>query len=370
MKFSKVLVTSVVLLVLMALLAGCAAPAPPAPAPVPTAAAPAPAPKPAPSPVSAPQPSKEVRLITHNVGGTFHTASVGVAKVISDNTPIKVVVIPTQGPLTYMPMLNSGEADIGFPNELDAYYGFVSNQELGYKQRNTNIRMLLPGGNIPPGLIPLVVRKDSPFKTIADLKGKRVAGGFSGNKIMWYQMQAHLALGGLEYKDVVEVPVTDYTAALTALRENRVDATFGGTYYGAATLELNAAIGLRVMPMDPGNPAYFKRFKELLPGFDAVKVGPDMWLTDPTYAFTYKTSLITNAQFSEDTAYTIVKCIYDNYQKVAALGGNVKTWEPKVFFNPEPNVPYHPGTVKYYKEKGIWTPAVDKIQADLMAKAK
>ena len=322
---------------------------------------------PSPSPVTAP---KQASLITHNVGGTFYSSSVGVAKVISDNTPIKVVVIPTQGPTTYMPMINSGEVDMGFPHDLDAYAGFTGNADMGYKQKNSNVRILVPGAMIPPGVSPIIVRKDSNIKTIADLKGKRVSGGFAGQRIPWYQIQAHLVLGGLDWKDVIEVPVADYSAGLAALREGRVDAAYGGSYFGAATLELNAAIGIRLLPVEVSNPERVKRFKEILPGWEIVLMQPDMWITEPSYVFTYKTSLIANANFNDETAYTIVKCVYDNYQAIAALGGNTKYWEPKAFFNPEPMVPYHNATIKYYKEKGLWTPAVEKIQNELLASAK
>jgi len=311
---------------------------------------------------------KQASIATHLVGGIFHALGMGVAKVVTNHTPIRVVVKPTSGPFTYMPMLNTGEVEMGLPNSLDTKYAFDGSPILKYERTN-NLRMLLPGGpNV--GMIPIVARKDSGIKTIADLKGRRVTAGFSGNVVMALQMEGHLALGGLSWDDVVKVPVVDYKTALQAIRDGRAEACFGANYFAAATLELNEAVKLHPIPLDTSNPAYVKRFKELLPGFKIVEVKPTLWLPGPTTVTSYAINLVAYAGFSEDAGYLMVKTLYENYKELNAVGGAAEDWKPEYFCDPEPLIPYHPGTIRYYKEKGLWTPAMEKLQNELLAKAK
>lgn len=311
---------------------------------------------------------KQASIATHRIGGVFHALGVGIAKVLSSHTPIRVVVKPYSGPFTYMPMINTGEIEMGLPNSIDTKYAFDGNPILGYKRTN-NERLLLPGGpNI--GMIPIAARMDSGIKTIADLKGKRVTAGFSGNVVIALQMEGHLALGGLTWKDVAQVPMVDYKDALTAIKEGRVQAGFMGNYFGAATLELIEAVKLHPLPLDTSNPAYVKRFKELLPGFSIVEIKPTMWLTKPTTVTSFPINLVAHAGFSEEAGYLIVKALYEHYKELNAVGGAAEDWKPDVFFDPEPLIPYHPGTVKYYKEKGLWTAAMESIQKKLLEQAK
>ena len=311
---------------------------------------------------------KQASIATHRVGGIFHAGGVGIAKVVANHTPLKIVVKPFSGPSTYMPMINTGEIDMGLPNALDTKYAFDGNPILRYKRMNHE-RLLLPGG-MNVGMIPIAARKDSGIRTISDLKGKRVASDFGGHLVIALEMEAHLALGGLTWDDVVKVPVVDYKDGLRAIREGRVDAGFIGNYYGAATLDLLQAVELYPMPLDTSNPKYVKRFQELLPGFEIRTVQPTMWLKQPTTVVAFRINLVAYDGFSADAGYLIVKTLYENYKELNAVGGILKTWKPDLFFDPKPLIPYHPGAVKYYKEKGLWTSKLDKLQKELLEKAK
>jgi sulfonate transport system substrate-binding protein len=86
----------------------------------------------------------------------------------------------------------------------------------------------------------IVVPKDSPIKSVADLKGKKVAvaEGSSAN----YDLLAQLAKAGLSYKDI-DVKALQPADALAAFTNKHVDAwAIWDPYTSQAELEANARI--------------------------------------------------------------------------------------------------------------------------------
>jgi TRAP-type uncharacterized transport system substrate-binding protein len=65
-------------------------------------------------------------------------------------------------------------------------------------------------------------------------------------------------------------------------------------------------------------------------------------------------SLLAGAHVPDDVVYKYVKAIAENEGRVQAIGGSLKTsfTTQKMATNPA-DLPYHPGALRYYKEKGM-----------------
>jgi len=65
-------------------------------------------------------------------------------------------------------------------------------------------------------------------------------------------------------------------------------------------------------------------------------------------------ALLAGANVPEEVVYKYVKAIAENEGRVQAIGGSLKTSfaTAKMATNPA-NLPYHPGALRYYKEKGL-----------------
>jgi hypothetical protein len=66
------------------------------------------------------------------------------------------------------------------------------------------VRLVMRGA---PLMVGLLVRKDSPIKTVHDVKGKRFTGEYRAHLAVWYNMFGHLSSAGLTWNDVKVVPV-------------------------------------------------------------------------------------------------------------------------------------------------------------------
>ena len=127
---------------------------------------------------------------TNPAGTVFYTVSAGLAKVISGAGTMQSVVQPYTGSSTFMPLLDNGEIDFGIINAVETNLGYQGPAKLKISGKNPlphvpNLRLIMRGS---PLSVSLVVKKDSPIKTVHDIKGKRVTGEYPANIAIWFHV--------------------------------------------------------------------------------------------------------------------------------------------------------------------------------------
>ncbi len=109
---------------------------------------------------------KSVAIGSNPPGSLFYALGSGLAKVISDASPIQAQIQPYAGTSTFVPLFDSGELELGVVNAVDM--GMVyQGQKLKVGGRNpfphvAASRLIMRGS---PLRSILIVRKDSPIKT-------------------------------------------------------------------------------------------------------------------------------------------------------------------------------------------------------------
>jgi TRAP transporter TAXI family solute receptor len=134
-------------------------------------------------------------------GSLNHTTASAVAKVMKEKAGVNMLVQPTAGDQVIVPMVSRGEAEIGITNILE----FANYVEGG---KNPDLRVI---GFVHALRTAFWVRKDAPMQTIGDLKGKRVAAGYSAMRTIDQVSRAILATANLTEKDVQPVMVPNVT---------------------------------------------------------------------------------------------------------------------------------------------------------------
>jgi TRAP transporter TAXI family solute receptor len=115
----------------------------------------------------------------------------------------------------------------------------------------------------------LGVRGDSSIKTLADLRGKRVA--FYPSFALTLICQAHLAYAGLTWKDVQKVDVPSYVTAMRMVMEGKVDtAHINPTASFAYEFEA-MPFKLRFLPVPRSDKEGWARIKRLAPMYSPMK---------------------------------------------------------------------------------------------------
>jgi TRAP-type uncharacterized transport system substrate-binding protein len=77
---------------------------------------------------------------------------------------------------------------------------------------------------------------------------------------------------------------------------------------------------------------------------------------EPTTALAYDFVHITNANVSPDIIYSVTKALYESKAELAATFKPLEAFSQGEMAKKDKVVPYHPGAIKFYKEKGMWPP--------------
>jgi hypothetical protein len=312
---------------------------------------------------------KSVAVGSNPPGSLFYALASGVAKVITESSPMQAQVQPHSGTSTFLPLLDSGELDLGIVNAVDMGLAYQGANRLKIGGRNPfphvpNTRLIMRGSPLRSSLI---VRKDSPIKTIADVKGKRVTGEYPAQLAVWYNVFGALSNGGLSWNDVKVVPVPAVNEGVDALIQRRADVTTHAI--GSAKVrEADAAIGIRYIPLDCSAQGE-QRIKKAVPGYylSTVKAGSSSGIVEDTCTYTYDIYLVGHKALPDAAVQAAVKALWDNVAKLPPLHPGFTEWTRERAVDPEVTMPYHPAAVQYYKAQNAWSAKMDEAQKKLLA---
>ena len=310
---------------------------------------------------------KAVTIGSNPPGTGYYAVASGLAKVVSQGSAMQMAVQPHSGTSTMLPLLDNGEMEFGTINAVDvglAYRG--PNYKIGGRnpfQHSPNVRVIQRGA---PLLVGLLVRKDSPIKSVTDVKGKRMTGEYPAHLAVWYNMFGHLASAGLTWSDVKVVPVPAVNDGVDALVQGRADVTEHAL--GAAkTKEADTAVGVRHVSIDC-SPEGQARLRKAVPGYygRVVKAGTATAVVEDTCFLAYDTYLVASKSVPDAVVEATLKAIWDRVEELHPIHPLLKEWTRDRFVDPEPTLPYHPGAIRFYKDKGVWSPAMDQAQQKVL----
>lgn len=211
--------------------------------------------------------------------------------------------------------------------------------------------------------------KDANIKTPADFKGKRIAW-VTGGDALNINAGAYLAFGGVDWNDVKKVTVSGFKASVDAIINGQADAAFMSTVTPHAKRLGASPRGIHWPALDPNNKDGWARMQKAAPYYypHTATVGADITADKPlaTGGYPYPI-LIGNADFDTGTAYSLTKALVENYDDYKDKAPGAKGWalsSQKL----EWALPYNEGSVKLFKEKGVWTDAAQKHNDALIAR--
>lgn len=283
-------------------------------------------------------------------GSIGYNMSSAIAKVLAEDAKIQSRVQPYSGSSAVLPLVNSGELDLAVCNVLEAQEA-VGGEGPYNGRKQDKLRVL---GTLFPLLSSIFVRKDSPIKSLADLKGKRIPAGFSAQVTLDRIIDAVLANGGVERKDIVPVLVPNVIRGADDFAEGKIDGGFFAL--GAAkVLEVHKSTGgIRYLPLSD-DPAAVARMQKHMSYAYVTTVNPSpafAGVDQPTKLMAYDYLLMVGSHVKEDTVYQIAKAVSEGKPKLVQSLGAFRGFDPAKM-GKDTSAPIHPAAAKFYKEKGM-----------------
>jgi len=298
--------------------------------------------------------AQNVGIATSNPGSIYYSTGTAIAKMASDVARMKATVYPFASPTVYLPAVNAGEYGFGISNVEELRVAVIGAEQFeGRPYADLRAVTILY-----PLRTALFVRKDSPIRSIADLKGRRVVDGFGSNKTIPPLLDALYATAGMTRADIQPVNVPNVVGGADAFISGKADAFFFAI--GAAKVEeANAAVGgIRALgiPNKPDNVAKMQKF--FPPAYlRPEKPGPrSVGVLEPIHVLAYDAVLSASTKTPEQVVYQLVKAMHDNKKVMASVFGAMNLFDPGRMATPLAPVEWHPGAVRFYKERGAWPP--------------
>ena len=295
------------------------------------------------------QVKNRLSIATGGTGGVYYPLGGGLAAMISKHLPgVEATAEVTTASVDNMKLLHADKIALAFTlpdTAWDAYQGRLK----GLSEK-IGVRALAA---LYSNYLHIVTLDGVGIKSINDLKGKRVSTGApgSGTEIRGLRV---LEAYGISPKDLKSQERLGVAESAGAMKDRRIDAfIWDGGLPTAAVLDLGATPGIKIHLIPHGD-SVAKMAAKYGPLYFVATVPKGTYggvdVDVPVAAAT--NLLAVHARMDEPLAYQITKLLLERTADLVAVHQAAKeiTLKSAVVGSP---VPFHPGALRYYKEKGI-----------------
>ena len=249
------------------------------------------------------------------------------------------------GGVVVVSAVDSGKGQLGLAQSDVVYLAYRRGIERNqYPHKNLRAIAVLWVNNLY-----VLVRSDSPFRSIKDLKGRRVGiilPGTSGEFSTRILLSAH----DMSYADVQ--PIFESTYSLVPkLGSGEIDAVFSANpVMLSAARELSQTVPLRLLPIGR---TVINQLRGSYPFLRPVTVAANQLSgqDEPTETLGSEWLLVCRSDLSEDLVYELTREFFAQLPAMAREHGEAALIDPEQA--PAAPIPLHAGAARYYREREV-----------------
>lgn len=295
--------------------------------------------------------AQNISIGTGGTGGVYYPLGGGIAAVLSKYVSgMQATAEVTGGSVANLQLVGTGKPYIAMTMVdagLDAYKG----QEK-FQGKAVPVRTLMV---MYPNRMHVVSVEGTGVTKITDLKGKRVSTGSGGSATEVMAFRVIEAAGLDKDKDMTRERL-GVAESVNALKDRKIDAFFWvGGLPTAAVTDLANSPGATIQLIDHADlvPAMNQKWGNL---YVKDVISKDIYRgmkTDNPQA-TVMNLMVAHEKMDEQTAYNIVKAIFEHREELIRVHKEAANFTlDKQKTAATGGIPWHPGAIKYFAEKGV-----------------
>ncbi|MBI4800398.1 MAG: TAXI family TRAP transporter solute-binding subunit [Desulfarculus sp.] len=292
-------------------------------------------------------PKQSLTIATGGTGGVYYPYGGGIAAVVSKNLPgVEVTAEVTAASVDNCKLVGAGKSDLGFCMADTAYDAFAGVGKFKNKLPLATVAVLYAS------YMHVVTVADKGIKGVADLKGKTVSTGAPGSGTEVKALRVLEAYGLNPDKDIKR----DRLGAAEsggALKDNKIDAFFwDGGVPTASIMDLAATPGLTMLLLDHAD-CLPKLTEKYGPVYFPKTIAKEVYMGQKQDVAVAGVGnlLLCNQKAKPELIHDILKTMFEHHADLVAIHKEALslTFKDAVLGSP---VPFHPGAVKFFQEKG------------------
>ncbi len=294
--------------------------------------------------------AQNLSIATGGTGGVYYPLGGGMAAVLSKYVPgVQATAEVTGGSVANLQLIGTGKSYIAL-TQADAAIDAVKGQDK-FTGKPVPVRTLMV---LYPNRMHVVSIEGTGITRMADLKGKRASTGSGGSATEVFAFRVIEAAGLDKDKDLKRERL-GVAESVNALKDRKIDAFFwvGGLPTAAVTdLAFTPGVKIRMIDIADLVPAMTRKYGNIYVQ-DVIPKATYKGMEADNHQATVTNLLVAHQSMDDKTAYNIIKAMFDHRDELIRVhkeAENIKLENQKTEAS---SIPWHPGAVKYFADKGV-----------------
>ncbi len=291
----------------------------------------------------------KITFTTGGETGTYYGFGNVMALQVKNLTSTDVTAIVSGGSAANIDALDMGDAQLGFSQSdvlAYAYEGTRTFEELGAIQSFSIVAPLYMEQV-------QIVTLNPEIKTVADLKGKAVSIGAAGSGVYFNAIDLLGAYGLTE--DDIKPTYQSFGDSVESLQDGQIDAAF--IVAGAPTTAVTSLAATNQVYLVSIDDEHIDALLESSPYYAKAVIPAETYgMPEDAVTVAIGAVVIASNDTSDVDVYNFLWGVFENLDALAEQHAKAKELSLE-FASSLVGVPYHPGAVQYFADKGIEVPA-------------